>query len=76
MTDQVVKDLIPWHIQGSEANQMTMRDIHIWWAGVISGGFIGTFVHHLVFGLVIGIVIASHVTIAMLWLSGKRKEQT
>lgn len=59
--------------------QMTMRDVHIWWAVVISNVLIGAFRHHLVLGLIIGIVIASHLTIATLWISeskSKRKEQT
>ena len=58
---------------------MTMRDIHIWWAVVISNVLIGAFRHHLVWGLIIGIVIASHFTIATLLISenkAKRKGQT
>jgi hypothetical protein len=53
--------------------EMTMRDINIWWAIVISSGLIGSFIHHIIFGLVIGIFIASHVTIITLWVSEKGK---
>jgi hypothetical protein len=55
---------------------MTMRDIHIWWAIVVSSGLVGVFAHHLVFGLIIGITIASHVTIVTFWLSDNRRERT